>query len=248
MIFQQTTSFYINEDLKRGLREIRVAKICAKFTKIAVCWCCYWGKSRAEVAGCGNSNVKLIRLNYFFQDDGPMVTVLWLKTVAASMWWGRYAAPLRKVCALWPQYYISPVIRLKYDCAHCPVKQVGVVCCVQNVAGCSWIASTTSRWWATFVEGRVVFVCCSGPWRSGYTDYSQSLWALHVASKLVRQVRRQIQAQRQSLLHSLYTHARCVFTLLSHNLRTHVTHASFFCVDQVQAFLFVALTCLLLCL
>lgn len=69
-----------------------------------------------------------------------------------------------------------------------------------------------------FGEGRVGFVCRGGLRRSGctHTHYSQSLWAWRVASKLVRQVGRQIQAQPQSLLNSLLrSHLVCVFVLLS---------------------------------
>lgn len=52
-------------------------------------------------------------------------------------------------------------------------------------------------------EGLAAGVCCSGLWRSRCTCYSRCLRA----SKLVRQVGRQIQAQPQSLRHTVYSHA-----------------------------------------
>lgn len=80
-----------------------------------------------------------------------------------------------------------------------------------------------------FVEGRVGFVCRSGLWRSRHTDYSQSLWACRVASKLVRQVGRQIQAQPQSLLHTLYTHTCLQFSVVICDARDTCLECFFLC-------------------
>lgn len=141
-------------------------------------------------------------------------------------------------------YYISLVIRLKDDCA--PNAQwrrwvcslhAGCVCLSVDV---TW--PSDSQWWeicSLRVSLAVGLVC-------GCTVYSQSLLACRVASKLVGQVGRQIQAVAAT--HCVHSYSVCVsvFTLLSFNPWEHVTHI--LCVDCVaHAFQLVTTLCLLLC-
>ena len=95
------------------------------------------------------------------------------------------------------------------------------------------------------VEGRVSLVCCSGLWRSRDTGQlpvpvGPVVWLPNWSDRLEGR-------SRHSRSHYATTLAVCVFTVLSNDLWTHVTHVlCVFCV--AYEFQFVAQTCLLLCL